>query len=430
MNTSEDTNRHTLPSLSQIMPPPQQNDSTSPIITNGYYTQQPQQTQHQSGYIDPYSQISTAQTTPTNSYTGFDNTHNNNSVVQQSSNNSPSDSTSTNSQLQCICKTNPNKIPRPRNAFILFRQKFHQTVLDEGTVIRTNPEVSRELGKRWRSLNSIEKQHWNNLAEEEKKNHELKYPGYKYAPRRNGKNKNCLVCKDKPSSNTATNQKQLAKEQLKANRLAAKKQAQQIQQQQQINLQRHHSEAAIAASNALLVSSTNQSSHLQTQDIFKAQVYNNGNSNFIYPPQPFHYSTGNNNGSLSAASTTSSSSTTNLPLPNNYNYIQQQAQQQQPTSTTSLTSMQFYDHDKLSPLSHQQQGQQQQDPQQQQQQQHYASHLSSNNTAGPVIVDYQANVVGGLLHPQQHHQPFFQTAPPPPISQHNTGTYGFDNFHQ
>ncbi|CUM64609.1 uncharacterized protein PRCAT00002217001 [Priceomyces carsonii] len=98
---------------------------------------------------------------------------------------------------KCTCKSSPNKIPRPRNAFILFRQKYHQAVLDEGGVIRTNPEVSRELGRRWRALPPDEKDHWNNLAEEEKKNHARKYPGYRYAPRRNGKNKGCPACRQK-----------------------------------------------------------------------------------------------------------------------------------------------------------------------------------------------------------------------------------------
>ncbi|SGZ52748.1 CIC11C00000004575 [Sungouiella intermedia] len=95
---------------------------------------------------------------------------------------------------KCICKLNPNRIPRPRNAFILFRQKYHQSVLDEATEAKTNPEVSRELGRRWRALSPGERDHWNNLAEEEKKNHAKKYPNYRYTPRRNGKNKNCPVC--------------------------------------------------------------------------------------------------------------------------------------------------------------------------------------------------------------------------------------------
>lgn len=96
---------------------------------------------------------------------------------------------------KCTCKLNANRIPRPRNAFILFRQKHHQLVLDESLVIRTNPEVSRELGRRWKELPPDEKEMWNQLAEEEKKNHAKKYPGYRYTPRRNGKLKNCHVCR-------------------------------------------------------------------------------------------------------------------------------------------------------------------------------------------------------------------------------------------
>lgn len=98
---------------------------------------------------------------------------------------------------KCTCKSNQNRIPRPRNAFILFRQKNHQLVLEEGSVVRTNPDVSRELGKRWRMLSAEEKNHWIKLAEEEKIAHAKKYPGYKYTPRRNGKNKSCPACRQK-----------------------------------------------------------------------------------------------------------------------------------------------------------------------------------------------------------------------------------------
>lgn len=100
-------------------------------------------------------------------------------------------------QEKCTCKLNPNRIPRPRNAFILFRQKYHQLVLDESTEAKTNPEVSRELGRRWRALSPQEREHWLNLAEEEKKNHAKKYPNYRYTPRRHGKGKSCPLCQQK-----------------------------------------------------------------------------------------------------------------------------------------------------------------------------------------------------------------------------------------
>ncbi|QEL57982.1 hypothetical protein CJJ09_000012 [Candidozyma auris] len=91
----------------------------------------------------------------------------------------------------------PEPNPRPRNAFILFRQKYHQSVLDESTEAKTNPEVSRELGRRWRALSPQEREHWSNLAEEEKKNHAKKYPNYRYTPRRHGKGKSCPSCQQK-----------------------------------------------------------------------------------------------------------------------------------------------------------------------------------------------------------------------------------------
>ncbi|ANZ78122.1 BA75_05243T0 [Komagataella pastoris] len=102
---------------------------------------------------------------------------------------------------KCSCKNSTNRIPRPRNAFILFRQKNHQALLEEGNVIRTNPEVSRELGRRWRNLSPEEKSYWNKSAEEEKRRHAERYPGYKYTPRRSSK-KNCPSCKAKQAMKT------------------------------------------------------------------------------------------------------------------------------------------------------------------------------------------------------------------------------------
>ncbi|GMF63291.1 unnamed protein product [[Candida] boidinii] len=97
---------------------------------------------------------------------------------------------------KCTCKQEGNRIPRPRNAFILFRQKHHQALLEEGNVIRTNLDVSKELGRRWRELPQDQKDYWNKKAEEEKKRHAEKYPGYKYTPRRANK-KNCPSCRAK-----------------------------------------------------------------------------------------------------------------------------------------------------------------------------------------------------------------------------------------
>lgn len=166
--------KHSLPSLSSIM----NNQPNDELFSNA-------------------SQPSTANTTPASSFSGKSGVPENhlmgiNQVGQVNMNGLNNLNIG-----KCTCKSNANRIPRPRNAFILFRQKYHQSVLEEGSVIRTNPEVSRELGRRWRALSNEDREHWNQLAEEEKTNHAKKYPGYRYTPRRNGKNKNCDFCKQK-----------------------------------------------------------------------------------------------------------------------------------------------------------------------------------------------------------------------------------------
>ncbi|EGV62205.1 slightly ste11-like protein [Yamadazyma tenuis] len=177
--------RHSLPSLSSIMNTQQpQPTAAGPAATSQLQPNGSISGQSVSGDSELFStagsQTSTAHTTPASSFSG-----------------SSSGSGQYYGEGKCSCKSNANRIPRPRNAFILFRQKYHQSVLDEGSVIRTNPEVSRELGRRWRALPNEERDHWNKLAEEEKTNHAKKFPGYRYTPRRNGKGKICDFCKQK-----------------------------------------------------------------------------------------------------------------------------------------------------------------------------------------------------------------------------------------
>ncbi|CCE62585.1 hypothetical protein TPHA_0C04350 [Tetrapisispora phaffii CBS 4417] len=67
----------------------------------------------------------------------------------------------------CTCKhhtDNGTRIPRPRNAFILFRQNLHHSLfgkdkeqlLEQGS-FKTNFQVSKEIGQRWRELSADEK---------------------------------------------------------------------------------------------------------------------------------------------------------------------------------------------------------------------------------------------------------------------------------
>ncbi|KAG6824997.1 hypothetical protein H0H92_005128 [Tricholoma furcatifolium] len=74
------------------------------------------------------------------------------------------------------------KIPRPPNAFIIYRSQMQRTLPPE--TIRNQPEVSRIIGGMWRSEPPEVKARFEERAALKKREHEHAYPGYKYAPRR------------------------------------------------------------------------------------------------------------------------------------------------------------------------------------------------------------------------------------------------------
>ncbi|KAG8951474.1 hypothetical protein FRC04_006006 [Tulasnella sp. 424] len=84
-----------------------------------------------------------------------------------------------------------NHIPRPRNAFILFRTNFvEESKLTRGTEA-DHRNISKIAGAVWRALPPEEKLQWHRKALEEKEMHKRKYPNYKYTPvlRREGVNR-------------------------------------------------------------------------------------------------------------------------------------------------------------------------------------------------------------------------------------------------
>ncbi|KAI0518355.1 hypothetical protein F5B22DRAFT_645121 [Xylaria bambusicola] len=89
-------------------------------------------------------------------------------------------------ELICLCAKAP-KVPRPRNAFILYRQAWqgHFAAQHPGLA---NPEISKLIGEKWREQPESVKNEWKQLADEEKIRHQRQYPGYRYQPRRGGKN--------------------------------------------------------------------------------------------------------------------------------------------------------------------------------------------------------------------------------------------------
>ncbi|OHF00312.1 HMG box protein [Colletotrichum orchidophilum] len=85
----------------------------------------------------------------------------------------------------CLC-TPALKVPRPRNAFILYRQHHQAQVIADHPGL-SNPEISKIIGEQWRKQDPEVKDSWKQLAEEEKLRHQRQYPDYRYRPRRGGR---------------------------------------------------------------------------------------------------------------------------------------------------------------------------------------------------------------------------------------------------
>ncbi|KAL6836225.1 MAT1-1-3 [Trichoderma sp. SZMC 28015] len=75
------------------------------------------------------------------------------------------------------------RIPRPRNSWILYRQFFSAEFTKCYPGI-TASELSTLISAKWKSEPPHEKKFWNDLAEQEKRNHKQKYPDYKYRVRK------------------------------------------------------------------------------------------------------------------------------------------------------------------------------------------------------------------------------------------------------
>ncbi|KAJ4466254.1 high mobility group box domain-containing protein, partial [Lentinula aciculospora] len=77
-----------------------------------------------------------------------------------------------------------DKIPRPRNAFLIFRKVNIELI--RSNIGKSHPvqmEISREAGRLWNGASPAVRGEYKRLAEIEKQEHALKYPGYVYRPR-------------------------------------------------------------------------------------------------------------------------------------------------------------------------------------------------------------------------------------------------------
>lgn len=81
-------------------------------------------------------------------------------------------------------KMSADHIPRPRNAFILFRSHAITSGLIPHSIgVKDHKNLSQIVGGVWRGLSEPERQQWEVLAEEEKRRHVAKYPNYAYRPK-------------------------------------------------------------------------------------------------------------------------------------------------------------------------------------------------------------------------------------------------------
>lgn len=77
----------------------------------------------------------------------------------------------------------PGHIPRPMNSFIHFRREWVAAHRD--TELAKGPKsLSKLAGEAWHSLSKAERDRYQGLAKETKKEHEEAYPDYKYEPKR------------------------------------------------------------------------------------------------------------------------------------------------------------------------------------------------------------------------------------------------------
>ncbi|CAE6458969.1 unnamed protein product [Rhizoctonia solani] len=91
-------------------------------------------------------------------------------------------------------------IPRPRNAFILFRSHHVAAQLIPGKVENDHRHISKIIGEIWNKLSPAERLIWEQKADIEKERHSRMYPGYRYKPTKlDGITKRRVKCRGAPA---------------------------------------------------------------------------------------------------------------------------------------------------------------------------------------------------------------------------------------
>jgi hypothetical protein len=87
--------------------------------------------------------------------------------------------------------------PRPSNSFILYRREKHLEIMQQYKGVKTlnNNVISKIVANMWRQESPEVKAHFAAMADAEKRAHMLKYPDYKYRPRKAASKKTAAVRK-------------------------------------------------------------------------------------------------------------------------------------------------------------------------------------------------------------------------------------------
>lgn len=100
--------------------------------------------------------------------------------------------------------TKEQKIPRPPNAFILYRKHWHETVKAQNPPGTHNNILSKILGEQWQKEPETVRDEWKAAAEQKAREHALLYPGYKYQPRKSAEKKRRMTKAKKAAALAAT----------------------------------------------------------------------------------------------------------------------------------------------------------------------------------------------------------------------------------
>jgi hypothetical protein len=87
-----------------------------------------------------------------------------------------------------------SKVPRPPNAFILYRAKHHPDVVQARPELK-NIDISKIIGKMWREESEAVKLEFKAMSETIKTQHALENPGYQYAPRKPSEKKRRMTAR-------------------------------------------------------------------------------------------------------------------------------------------------------------------------------------------------------------------------------------------